>query len=460
MAFQQGLSGLNSSAKALDVISNNVANASTVGFKASNTIFADMYATAMTGGVSSLQIGIGSRVAAVTQSFTQGNVTATNNPLDMAINGNGFFRLERSDGTVAYSRNGQFDVSRDGFIINATGDRLTGYAAIDSNVTPTVFAGEPTAIYIDTSNIQPRETTTGSLGVNLDSKLRNPLNQDPVGTDITNFLATGISNPVSIPVDAYNYTTTMTVYDSLGNASLLNLYFVRNPNDPLTGVAPNTWSVYGRLSNDVVPDPLNPAESTGEPLERLGSIEFNAFGVPVASFEADGVTPTAQLGQFGFSRTAAQLQTGADDFDMTLDLKASTQWNTSSAVTTAPRQDGYTTGSLTGLSVSSNGIVQGTFSNGQVKDLAMLTLANFSSPQGLTSLGNNLWAESYDSGQAILGSPGTGVLGVVSSGQIEESNVDLTQELVNMIIQQRNYQANAQSIKTQDSILQTIVNIR
>lgn len=444
MAFQQGLSGLNASSKALDVISNNIANSSTVGFKSSRTIFADAYASAMAGGTSSQQIGIGTYVGAVSQSFTQGGLTATSNPLDIAISGNGFFRLERTDGSIAYSRNGQFDVDKNGYIVNAGGDMVTGYAGTTTGGT-TVFAGVPSVLQIDTSNVSPNETTTASVGFNLDSKAHNPLNQTPVGSDINSFL-----NATTIPVDSYNYTTSMTVYDSLGNGSLMSLFFVRDPD--VGGVAPNTWNVYGRLSNDVVPDTTNPALSTGKPLENLGSIAFTAFGVPDTTVAGNGV--------FSLTRTAAELGTGADSLTYSLDLSQSTQWNTSSAVTTSPRQDGYTTGSLTGISVSSTGVLQGTYSNGQIKDLGLFALANFSSPQGLTSLGDNLWAESYDSGQPTVGAPGTGVLGSLSAGQVEESNVDLTQELVQLIVQQRNYQANAQSIQAQDQILQTLVNLR
>ncbi len=445
MAFQQGLSGLNSSSKALDVISNNVANASTVGFKASSTLFSDMYASAMVGGTSSLQVGIGSKVAAVWQSFTQGNLTATSNQLDMAINGNGFFRLQRSDGTIAYSRNGQFDVNKDGYIINSSGDKLTGYAVVDNTGTSTVFAGEPSVIYIDTSNVAPRESGTASVGVNLNSSEKSPLNQDPVGSDITAYV-----NATSIPVDSYNYTTSITVYDSLGNASLMSLYFVRDAD--VAGVSPNTWTVYGRLSNDVVPDPSDPATNIGTPLEELGQMSFTPFGV------LD--TTVANNGTFTISRTAAEIGTGADALSFSLDLTKSTQWNTSFGVTTSPRTDGYTTGALTGVSVSSTGVLQGSYSNGLTKDIAQLALATFASPQGLASLGDNLWAESYDSGQPTVGAPGTGILGSVTSGQVEESNVDLTNELVQMIVQQRNYQANAQSIRTQDQVLQTLVNLR
>src|SRR5690554_4751351 len=457
MGFQQGLSGLNSSSRALDDISNNVANASTVGYKGATSLFADMYASAMTGGSGGLQIGIGSRTSGIAQSFAQGNVTTTGRALDMAINGNGFFRLERSDGTTAYSRNGQFNVDRDGFVINTGGDRLTGYAVIDSESNPSLFAGEPSAIYIDTSNMAPRETTAASLGLNLDSREQNPLNQDPPGSDITDFLSSGTLNPVSIPADSYNYTTSMTVYDSLSNSSQMNLFFVRQPD--VAGVSPNTWSVYGRLSNDVIPDPTNPAVSTGPELELLGAIEYNAFGVPTGSTDAGGA-PTAAIGQFDFARTAAQLGTGADDMQFTLDLGASTQWNAGSAVTTAPRQDGYTTGSLNGIAMSSDGTLQGSYSNDLVRDLARVTLADFANNQGLVSLGGNLWGETRDSGQPTLGTAETGTFGRLTSGQVEESNVDLTQELVDMIVQQRNYQANAQSIKTQDALLQTLVNLR
>lgn len=460
MAFQQGLSGLNSSSAALDTISHNVANASTVGFKAGYTVFGDLYANAMLGGASSIQVGNGSKVAAVWQSFTQGNPKITNNPLDMAIDGNGFFRMQRSDGSIAYTRNGQFDVSRDGYIINASGDKLTGFPVMNSNATPPVFHGEPSALYIDTTYISPRETTTASVGMNLDSKQKNPLNRDPAGLDINGTVPVtdpmgvvtdvDIVNLTNIPPDSYNYTTSMTVYDSLGNESMLSLYFVRDPD--VGGVSPNTWSVYARLDNDVIPDPNNPQVSLGRPLELLGQIQMTEFGVLDET--------VADNGLFTFARTAEELGTGASGLSISLDLRASTQWNAANGVTTPPRQDGYTSGRLTGVSVSNGGVLQGTYSNGQTKAIGQLALAEFAAPQGLISLGGNLWAESYDSGAPAIGAPGTGVLGTVTSGQVEESNVDLTEELVNMIIQQRNYQANAQSIRTQDQLLQTLVNLR
>lgn len=446
MAFQQGLSGLSSSAKALDIISHNVANASTVGFKSSAAVFGDVYASAMIGATSDKQVGMGSSVNAVRQSFVQGNITATSNALDMAVSGNGFFVMQRMDGSIGYSRNGQFDVNRDGHIVNATGDKLTGFPVLDYTVVPAVFGGTPAPLYIDTTHITPRVTEQASLGLNFDSKTQNPLEMTPPGKDITEYF-----DATSIPVDSYNFTTAMDVYDSLGNAAVMSIFVVRDPVGT-DGVSPGTWKVYGRLSTDVVPDPADPTKSTGPELQELGPISFTSLGTLDKTIADNGI--------FTVTRTAAEIGTGANDRTFTLDLSMSTQWNAGFGITTAPWQDGYTTGRLTGISVSAEGIVRGTYSSGAMKDIGKLALAEFRAPQGLVSLGDNLWAESYESGQPAVGSPGTGVLGLVSSYRIEESNVDLTQELVNMIVQQRNYQANAQTIRTQDQILQTLVNLR
>jgi len=428
MAFQQGLSGLNTSSKALDVISNNVANASTVGFKAGNTVFADVYASALSGAVSNIQIGIGSSVIAVRQAFTQGNLATSANALDMAINGNGFFRMELNDGTIGYTRNGQFDVDKDGYIVDSLGDKLTGFEVLStSSATSSVFAGVPSVLKIDTSNIAPN-ATQGVDGVtlyaNLDSRDVNPTVDTPPGPAFD-----PLADP--IPADSYNSTTSLTVYDSLGNAHSLSLYYIRN--DPATD---NTWTVYGSLDGDT-------------PTLLTGALEFDEYGAivdPVAS-----VLP--------FSRTAAELANGAADLSFSIDVSGSTQYGSPFGVNELS-QNGYSTGQLAGITVTDDGIIQGRYSNGQSRDIGRLALANFASPNGLISLGNNLWAESPASGQPIVGAPGTGVLGVVSAGMVEESNVDLTAELVNMIVQQRNYQANAQSIRTQDQVMQTIVNLR
>lgn len=422
MAFQQGLSGLASSSRALDVISNNVANASTVGFKSGQTLFADMYASALSGAASGIQVGIGSMVNGVRQAFNQGNLSVSNNPLDLAINGNGFFRMARLDGSIAYTRNGQFDVNKDGYIVNAYGDRLMGFGvAAQNGNAATVFEGNPSALRIDTANIDPFATTQVEMTANLDARAVNPTTLTPAGP---------VFNPAAVPPDpeSYNFTTSVQVFDTLGNPHTLSYYFVR------TNPAVNrTWDVY--ISQD--------GAATGG---AAGQLAFDEYGV---------IDPASALINYNLALTNGALtpQTVEIDFSNT------SQFGDDSAVTDL-FQDGYTTGQLTGLVVTKDGIVQGRYSNGQSKDIGKVALSNFRAPNGLVSLGNNLWAESPESGPEVIGAPGTGVLGVVSSGMVEESNVDLTQELVQMIVMQRNYQANAQSIKTQDQILQTLVNLR
>ncbi|MGL1833342.1 flagellar hook protein FlgE [Rhodocyclaceae bacterium SMB388] len=425
MSFQQGLSGLASSSKSLDVTSNNIANASTVGFKSASAQFADVFASALSGASTGLQIGIGSTINGVRQAFTQGNLATSNNPLDLAINGNGFFRLERTDGSIAYTRNGQFDIDRDGFIVSASGDRLTGFPVSSIVNGVSVFEGTPNTLQIDTSNIAPRATQAGvSITANLDSRDRLPTTLTPPGPAFDPTLAP------AIPVESYNATTSLNVFDSLGNPHSLTLYFIRSdPPDSLE------WTVWAGL------DAEEPVEVTA--------------GAPL-TFNSQGVIAPGQPTSFDF---AWALDNGAENLQFPIDLQKVTQFGSPFSVT-ALTQDGFTTGQLTGIVTNSDGIVQGRFSNGQTRDIGRIVLANFQSPNGLISLGNNLWGESPNSGQPTIGSPGTGVLGVLSAGTVEESNVDLTQELVNLIVQQRNYQANAQSIRAQDQILQTLVNLR
>lgn len=423
MAFQQGLSGLNSSSKAIDVTSNNIANASTVGFKMGNAQFADVYASALSGASTGLQIGIGTTVNAVRQAFTQGNLSTSNNPLDLAINGNGFFRMQRNDGSVAFSRNGQFDIDKDGYIVSAIGDKLTGFPVASQQGGITVFEGQPGLLRIDNANIEPRATQDVGVAIvaNLDAREINPTLKDPPGPAFDGTL-------VPIPVSSYNATTSLNVFDSLGNAHSLTFYFVRT--DPAVD---RTWEVYTSLDG---------GEAT-----LAGNLVFNDQG----GFDPAAIT-ALDLGPIA-------LDNGAADLEFTIDLSNLTQFGSNFAVTSLT-QNGYTTGQITGLVTTREGVIQGRYSNGQTKDIGKIALANFTSPNGLISLGNNLWAESPDSGQPVIGSPGSGVLGVISAGQVEESNVDLTQELVQLIVQQRNYQANAQSIRTQDQILQTLVNLR
>ncbi|WP_126444168.1 flagellar hook protein FlgE [Sulfuricystis multivorans] len=407
MSFQQGLSGLNASSKAIDVVGNNIANSGTVGFKAANTAFADVFAATMSG---INQIGIGTSIASINQQFTQGNITVTNNPLDLAINGQGFFRLS-NNGAITWTRNGQFNVDKDGYIVNANGYRLTGYLANAQNV---IVPSTPAEIYINTSDLQPQATGSSPSG----SGLQMGLNLDSRADVIT--AAFDINDPTT-----YTSSTSATVYDSLGNAHLLSLYFVKT--------AANSWNVYSNL------DGGTPSAATAIAFDATGKLTSPANGL--------------------ISQSHAVTTGATSPLAFNLDLTGSTQYGNIFGVNSIT-QDGYASGRLTGLSVAVDGTIQGRYSNGQTRDLAQVVLGNFNNPNGLVSLGNNQWGESADSGQPLIGVPGSGSLGVIQSAAVEESNVDLTAELVNMITYQRQYQANAQTIKTQDSILQTLVNLR
>jgi len=406
MSFQQGLSGLNGASKALDAISNNVANTGTVGFKSAQAQFSDVYAASLAGAGSS-QIGIGTTVMAVAQQFTQGNITVTNNPLDLSINGQGFFRMS-NDGSITYTRNGQFQVDKDGFVVNASGYRLTGYAA---DATGTIIPASPQDIFIDTADLTPLATTATEVGLNLDSREAVP--------------ATAFNTASPTP-QSYNASSSLTVYDSLGNPHVMTMYFVKQ-------AAANQWSLYTSMD---------------------GGTAVPAAGTTL-TFNSSGVLTTAMPLTQSFAVT-----TGAvSPLGFNLDFTGSTQYGSLFGVNRMT-QDGYTSGRLAGINVSADGVVQGRYSNGQSRDLGQVVLANFNNANGLNSLGGNQWGETPESGAPLVGAPNTGSLGVLASATVEESNVDLTAELVNMITQQRAYQANAQSIKTQDQILQTLVNLR
>lgn len=410
MGFQQGLSGLNAASKSLDVIGNNVSNANTVGFKESQAQFADVYANSLTGAGAS-QIGIGTKLAQVAQQFTQGNITASNNPLDVAINGGGFFRMS-NNGTVTYARNGQFQLDKSGYIVNATGARLTGYTANASGVLST---GAPADLNINTADLTPKTTTKVGAVLNLDS-----------GSTIPTTLPFNMADPTT-----YNNSTAVSVYDSLGNAHTLQTFYVKT--------APNTWDVYA--SNDGTPIGYVPPATP----VKVGSLAFATDGslVPAAPF---AVPVTVGTG-------------ATSPFTVNVDYTGTSQYGSPFSVN-ALKQDGYTSGRLAGFNISGDGTIVGRYTNGQSATLGQVVLANFTNPNGLQALGNNLWTDTAASGPALVGTPNTGSLGVLQSSAVEDSNVDLTAELVNMITAQRNYQANAQTIKTQDQVMQTLVNLR
>lgn len=424
MSFQQGLSGLNAASKQLEVIGNNVANANTVGFKQSRAEFADVFANSLTGG-GATQIGIGTSLATVAQQFTQGNVTSSNNSLDIAINGGGFFRMT-NNGAVTYSRNGQFKMDKLGFIVDSANKHLTGYAADSAG---TLQKGAPVDLNISTSDLQPKASVKIVGLVNLDSRKATPVTTPFSPTDPT----------------TYSDSTAVTVFDSLGNSHTLQSFFVKT-------ATPNKWDIYTTadgISTTVLPTPTAtltfPATGSG-----LSPTSSPASPTPVTFSPLNPPIPPA---------TTPTVPTGAAAMALTLDYSGSTQFGSSFSINSLS-QDGYTSGRLASFNTSADGTIVGRYSNGQSRTLGQVVLASFANPNGLQSLGGNAWSESSTSGAPLVGAPSSGTLGVLQASAVEDSNTDLTAELVNMITAQRYYQANAQTIKTQDQVLQTLVNLR
>jgi len=405
MPFAIALSGLNAASADLGVTANNVANVNTTGFKQSRAQFAEVFAVG-TQSVSSSASGSGVRLSTISQQFTQGNIDFTDNALDLAIAGEGFFVLS-DNGSRSYTRAGAFGVDNQGNVVNAQGLRLQAYPFAGNGLFNT---GTPQDLQLTTGANPPAATTQAALGLNLPANAAVPV------------------NPVFDPLDpsSFNHTTSVTVYDSLGAAHTETTYFIKD-------VAPNTWNTQ--------------VEIDGTPVAGAVPIVFNNDGT--LQSPAGGLMPLA-------SYTPS---TGAADISMSLDFSAATQFGNAFGVNSLS-QDGFTTGRLTGVSVDAEGVVFARFTNGQSTSLGKLALANFVNQQGLQQLGDTNWGESFSSGDALLGEAGTASFGDIQSGALEASNVDLTAQLVQMITAQRNFQANAQMIETADTVTQTVINIR
>ena len=414
MGYGQALSGLDASSQALDVIGNNIANSATVGFKTARAEFADVYANSLWGS-SSTAVGIGTSVAAVAPIFTQGNITTTGNPLDIAINGQGFFR-EVNNGVATYSRDGQFSLNANGDIVNSTGAQLTGYPAGPNG---SISSTPPQPLTLSTAPVPPSASTTANFTLNL------PANATP---------PTGTFSPTN--PTTYNSSTSMSLYDSLGNAHTMTMYFVNS-------ATPGTWDVYGTVDGTSLPT-------------QLGSMTFNSSGAlsGVNSGTATGSTNPAGTMSLAFTPT-----NGANPVNVAVSFPSSTQYGVPFAVS-SNIQNGYTTGQLAGFSIGSDGTILGNYTNGQTVAQGQIALANFTNPQGLAALSNNQFAETSASGAPVVGAPGSGSLGSLQSGALEQSTVDLTTELVNMISAQRAYQGNAEMIKTEDQVQQTLMTLR
>ena len=405
MPFTIALSGLNAASADLSVTANNVANVNTNGFKMSRAQFSEVFAVG-TQSVSSSAAGSGVKLSEISQQFTQGNIDFTDNALDLAIGGEGFFVLS-DNGSRMYSRAGAFGVDNEGFVVNSQGARLQAYPYAGGGLFNT---GTPNDLQLSTGANPPSATTRSTLGINLPADASTPVNPVFDSADPTSF----------------NHTTSVTVYDSLGAAHTATVYFMKD-------AAPNTWNTE--------------VEIDGTQVGGAGQI----------TFASDGSLQSPVGGLMPLNAYAPG--TGAADISMSMDFGAATQFGDNFGVNSLS-QDGFTTGRLTGVSVDEEGVVFARYTNGQSSSLGKLAMANFANPQGLQQLGDTAWGESFQSGDALLGEAGTASFGSIQSGALEASNVDLTAQLVQMITAQRNFQANAQMISTADTVTQTVINIR
>nr|BBJ04299.1 hypothetical protein YBY_21480 [Marinobacter nauticus] len=631
MAFNTGLSGLRAASVDLDVTGNNIANASTVGFKGSKVQFGDLYASGFLSGGTN-PIGDGVRVQDVKQSFGQGNISFTDNGLDMAISGDGFFILN-NNGETRYSRAGQFGIDKDGFVTNNQNMKVQGYTA-DNDGNLSGIRGD---LQIETDNLAPRRTTNLRSDLNLDSRqsvlesrvvdfqtvsmgdltvddvfriaysdgtnspditipagtsardaagiinqqrglsasgttsvtvgddpqfsdLQNafsdgnfqftialdgqnvpiassgvssfedlarainessatslsatvldggndiritdnrgsdvtlgfqsdnfgPISEDyqgevniqsdrtvqdivPAGTDseIADAFAGGdlrITNSFN-PLDqrTYNHATSTTIFDSLGNSHELTQFFVKNPS-PGNGIGVSEWSVYLQIDGELVAgtdtSPYTARFNEDGTLQSIngdpnGEIVITDWIPKDPNGEPNGADGPPLPGEEVVTPIPEPPTTSA----FVVDLGNTTQYGANFGVNDQ-RQNGYSTGRLSGLDVSDQGVIFARYTNGQSKSLGQVALASFNNTNGLSPVGETTWVETFESGQPIIGAPDTGTLGSIKASSVEESNVDLSAELVNLIIAQRNYQANAKTIETSDAVTQTIINLR
>lgn len=484
MSFNVGLSGLRGSQTDLNTIGNNVANASTTGFKKSRAEFGDMYAASMFG-TSKNTTGSGVSVLSVSQQHTQGDPTDTGRPLDLSIAGNGYFVVS-DNGETKYTRNGVFGTDNEGYVVSNAGGRLQGYGLDnDGNIIPGVLSD----LRIDRASIPPRATTEASVQYEL-----------PTGTDV-------ITTPFD-PTDATTYTNVgaFEVFDSLGASHTVRQYFVKagedDGGDPYSAgsTGPQTkWHVYTSVDGSFIgpdPDPADPDvsgpvyeldDATGQYKDGAGNVlgEVPAAGDPPVGLsasmvfnnrgqlldaQATDITGAAAVSAnpTRFELSLGGLVPGADfgsgnpgNDIIDMGVNGSTQYSEGDNFSfNRPIQDGYATGLMSGLEVDSDGVIYATYTNRKTRAIGQVPLATFTNEQGLKPIGGTAWTETADSGQPAVNVAGSGVTGEIEGGKLESSNVELSEELVKMIVAQRNYQANAKTIQTEDTLTQTIINMR
>jgi flagellar hook protein FlgE len=507
MGYQQGLSGLSAASSDLDVIGNNIANSDTIGFKSGTAVFADLYANSVATAVND-QIGIGTQLAEVQQQFSQGTIDTTGQSLDVAINGSGFFQMS-DNGSLTYSRNGIFQVNKAGQITNAQGLQVMGYAA---NAAGVINTAQTVPLTVPTENIAPAETTTVGAQFNLNAQAAATIGTVATlsTTDTGSLVSSGVTvtdatqasnadaytitftassttpttytysvqdttaSPTPTPVtgtyaagspiqlgagqevtftgtpgnndtvtvantnfnqnssSTYNYGNNFTAYDSLGGSQTVDYYFAKTSS--------GNWNVYAGVA--------------GSTAALVGTAQFNSSGT-LTSVTSTTASTTPDAVVFSIPNTDGS----GTPQQITLNLTGTTQYGGQTGLNGSPTNDGYAAGTLSSYSIGADGVITGTYSNQKTAALGQIVLANFNDPNGLVDLGNNEYEATEASGQPQVGAPGGTNLGFLQGGAVEESNVDLTSELVNLITAQRNYQANAQTIKTQQTVDQTLINL-
>jgi len=443
MSFNIGLSGLYAANKQLDVTGNNIANVATAGFKSSRAEFEDVYSATRLGSGSKV-IGNGVRLANVSQQFTQGDINNTGNVLDMGINGSGFFTMS-NNGSVSYTRAGTFKVDNAGYITNTDyTSRLQGYG-VDAN--GKIINGVLTDLKIDTSNLAPKSTSLVTSSINLNSTASVIVD---TGTNAVKF------DPSKL--ETYTKSFSTPIYDTQGNSHVMDQYVVK------TGE--NTWKVYtlvdGRNPDAAGSDPtkVDPVAST---LTFDSSGNLLQVSTP-STLPAPAPNPiiSSDLKLTGWvpgkvvNGTFTPNGAAANPAGITISMAKTTQYNADTA-RSIPTQDGYATGQITNLTIDGTGTLFANFSNNQSKAIGQVALASFTNEQGLQAIGGTSWKETFASGIPGYDAPETGTLGSIASNSLEESNVNLTNELVDLIKGQSNYQANAKTISTQSTIMQTII---
>jgi len=406
MTFDIALTGLNAASVELEVISNNIANNSTTGFKRSRTEFSDVYASSQQA-ANNPATGKGVRVSAVRQNFEQGDTVFTTRNLDLTIEGQGLFRLN-SEGTISYTRAGNFSLDREGFIVSSSGAKLTGFSTNDDDEIQSLQS----PIQIDYSDVQPNPTTSIELGMNLhiNDEVLPPFDVNDAST--------------------FNFSTSTTIFDSSGTAQIATVYLHKD--------TPNSWSSFVYVGGNEVSQP------GGDQLDfDTSGILQSINGTPGGTFTTNTFSPNP----------------GVAPMTLDFDVSGTTQFDSPFGVNRVS-QDGFTAGQLEDFDIDPDGIIFGRYTNGQAKIMGQVTLTGFANMNGLKQIGDTQWAETFASGDPITGVPNSASLGALQSGALEGSNVDITKELVAMISSQRSFQANAQVISTGDTLTQTIINIR